>query len=369
MLRLVAHGRDDENVVDVRRHEDVRAGAPLDRVAEVADEQFAAPPEVLEPVDVRLWRHRGEVLDTLDDPHLALFLQPTVDGRPAPGEQADRRRAHQGRLARHRAAGADHEIGLAHQGPAVDRVIGHDAAGEAQRGQRLALLVVAGEDHRRRLGVAERGLEAVDEQRVLEGVVERPVGGGPGDDQRVVRGALDPEPLEHRRIRGEVGEVELLLEARVEVGLGLGRALLMKLQRLERDSGAGPCGPGGTPGGWPAGARSPWRSPTGCSACALRRAGRRSCARAPGRAAGTSPSDADRGRAGRSRRAFAFLPFGLTPPMTVTSGHRSESELDGLRVVARGHQDGVPGLLEAAGHRAEEQRVRRVGVVDPDAHR
>ena len=120
--------------------------------------------------------------------------------------------------------------------------------------------------------------------------------------------------------------------------------------------------------GWRAGARSPCRSRPGCRARGRRGSARRSCRRGRRRVAPRAPS----GRISRSREPIA-------PPSSAGSvaagadqrgvGPALAAQLEGLRVIADRDDHAAPLGLEPSADRREQQRVRRVGEVDPDLHR
>ena len=69
---------------------------------------------------------RKNVFCALEASKQALLLEPTVDCRLRTGEDAERRNAEQRRLTRHRAAGADDEVGGTMSIASLDRYVGND---------------------------------------------------------------------------------------------------------------------------------------------------------------------------------------------------------------------------------------------------
>ena len=76
-----------------------------------------------------------------------------------------------------------------------------------------SLSVGAGQDDRVNLRVVSELGEDLGEERVRLAVVQRDVGRGPDDDHHPLR--VDAQPLEHTGVGLEVGQVVLLLQARV----------------------------------------------------------------------------------------------------------------------------------------------------------
>ena len=83
--------------------------------------------------------------------------QRLVDAAHAAGEGGEDGGAEGDGLAVHRPPRADHEVGVGDQALGVDRPLGDDQVGGAERPRRRALLLGAGDDHRLRLGVGRRG--------------------------------------------------------------------------------------------------------------------------------------------------------------------------------------------------------------------
>ena len=103
------------------------------------------------------------------------------------------------------------------------------------------------------------------------------------DDQHLL--AIEPELAEHRGVGLEVGQVVLLLQARVADQLALlGADLLQPLER-DRVRASAPCAPPGRRSGAASRrTRSPASAPRGCGRARRRRRGRPSRGRSPGRA-------------------------------------------------------------------------------------
>ena len=80
----------------------------------------------------------------VEDPQPALGDQRLVDPAHAPGEGGEDGGAERDRLAVHRAAGADHEVGEGDQALGVDRPLGDDQVGGAERPHRGALATRCG---------------------------------------------------------------------------------------------------------------------------------------------------------------------------------------------------------------------------------
>ena len=158
-------------------------------------------------------------LRQLERPRVGERLQPPfadqllVDAaEPAAVRRVDGH-AERGRLAVHRPAGRDDEVGERDQALRVDGAVraGSPTAARGAARTRAAPRSAAGRT-RARSRPAEV-LERLREERVRVPVVERHVGRRPQDDEHARR--VDAEPLEQRPVGLEVREVVLLLQARV----------------------------------------------------------------------------------------------------------------------------------------------------------
>ena len=165
----------------------------------------------------------------------ALGDEALVDGAHAALEGRPHRRAERDGLAVHRAAGADDDVGVGDERLGVDRALGDDEA--VQLG---ALLGDARQDDGLR---AAQAVEDVGEDVVLEAVVERHHRRRAHDGHRL-RG-VEAQLVEHRRVGLEVGEVVLLLQARVALQLAP-RAVARPAARAGSPRARRPPGRGGS---------------------------------------------------------------------------------------------------------------------------
>ena len=149
--------------------------------------------------------------------------QPLVDGAEPAGERRVDGHAERDRLAVHRAAGRDDEVGERDEALRVDGVLGHDERRRAPA-PRSSSRCSAVRAARRpaRLGSRPSRSQHVREERVPVPVVERDVGRRADDDEHAV--AVEPELVEHGGVGLEAREVVLLLQPRVAAHLRGARA-------------------------------------------------------------------------------------------------------------------------------------------------
>ena len=124
-----------------------------------------------------------------------------VDGAQTALESGEDGGAERHRLAVHGTAGGDHEVREGDQALRVDRVLGHDQAAD-----RLYLRSLSGRPGQHDgLGGARQPLEHRAEQRVLEAVVERHLGRGAHDHDRLPPGRGPARRARRGRARSPPG--------------------------------------------------------------------------------------------------------------------------------------------------------------------
>ncbi len=128
-------------------------------------------------------------------------------------------------------AGGDDDVGERDQALGVDGAVGDDHRRQVELSHELALLLGPRQHDRLHLRMGAEEVEGLWEERIGMTVVERDVGRWAQDDEDSA--AVDAEELEHAWVGVEVGEVVLLLEARVT--LQLWRSHAESLEPLRRD--------------------------------------------------------------------------------------------------------------------------------------
>ena len=159
----------------------------------------------------------------------AVGEQTLVDGSKPALEDGVDRRAERHRFAIHRASGRDHDVGVGDQGLSVDRALGHHQAGGPE--QLGPLLRRAGQHDDLGVEVAQAAQDP-REQVVLEAVVQRHGRRRSHDRQRPV--PIEAQFGEHGVVRLEIGQVVLLLQARVATELGGRRTVAAQPLRRDR---------------------------------------------------------------------------------------------------------------------------------------
>jgi hypothetical protein len=215
--------------------------------------------------------------------------------------------------------------------------------------------------------VATEPVEHLEEQRVAVPMVERDLGRRADDDEPPH--GVDAEPARHRGVGLEVGEVVLLLEPRVRPELRRAHAVAREPVRRDdiRDDDPRRCTAAELvlePGELVVeGRRARDSERPGGERQVVRPVREREVEVAPFRPAAQrrNPRHLGAGLADRGRPAVATDRRRLDP-MQLEQLHR-------LRVLARGHLDLVAALLEQPDQGTEDEHVRGVGQVDPDAHR
>ena len=296
--------------------------------------------------------------------------------QPALGDQALVDRAHpaaedrvdggaeRDRLAVHRPARADDEVGVGDQALRVDRCARGRSATRSRASRRLAL--GARDQHGDRAGlggepVEDRGVERV--ALVVGGSLRRRA------DDGEHRARVDAELAEDRGIGLEVGEVVVLLQPRVAEQLALrGAGAAASPRRRSRRGRAR-----GAPRGRRAGAagrrtRSPASAPPGSAAASRPRRGRPSRGRARGRSAAAAPSARAPRCAGRGPGPCRRSPRrrgGRTTSCSSPSRSSSPTVCPYSRAVI---STSCAGLAQALDDRPQDERMRRGSAVDPDPH-
>ncbi len=130
--------------------------------------------------------------------------QPLVDRAHRAGERRPHRRAERDRLAIHRAAGRDDEVGERDQALGVDRVLGQDERRQRRLAQRVPLGRRAREHDRLHRGIGAEPLEHVSEERVPVAVVERDLGRRAHDDEHATQFGSERRGRARRAPRGRV---------------------------------------------------------------------------------------------------------------------------------------------------------------------
>ena len=227
---------------------------------------------------------------------------------------------------------------------------------------------MAGEDDALHVRLSRDEPQGLGEERVAEPVVEGTRRWGSGDDERSFLRARQAQLSEDVRVRLEVAQVDALLEARVAPDLAPGRTLapgdrLGKRLGQEHQRGE----PKGEVIGrlmlevHPGDDRHTQRA--GGDDLGVRVVGQGDVRPALG-SPGSQGADAV---ANRSRLAESARRAGTPDDVEPRPG--APRELHRLGVIAGRDHDAVAELLEAPSDRREQQRVRRVGEVDPDLER
>jgi hypothetical protein len=207
-------------------------------------------------------------------------------------------------------------------------------------------------------------VEHLREQPVRLAVVERHVGRRPQDhhDAR----AVDPEPRRHRRVRGEVCEVVLLLEARIARQLGVVDAVApqpLGRDRLRHHHAAG------EPAADVVLLRRPFVVESVDGRDPQRGGGERQVVRPVGdREVEALAAERDHpARPARERAQLAGARSAAVRADRVVLDPEAPQDLQRLRVVARGHLHLVSRGPESLDQRPQHERVRGGRYVDPES--